>query len=210
MKKLFHLNVIVLLTLVVAVITISAFFLSQNSLSELAKTDSTSLLKISETTPEKLPSAQTNSTDVYIFRDYAESYEPKSTKRQAIPYPPALEGKVSQAISNLANSQSREHEKYVVLVFLRLYRFHIENFKQSYELGRDNPLTKEFFRLAGEDNYQKAEFMPSYLASNYVEKNPELLKYPLIEKEMKRIEKAGEEIKKELEETEKRQKGISK
>lgn len=210
MKKLIYPNVIIVLTLVVAIILISVFFSSQNSMSGLAKTDDASFLQTSETTPEKSLSAQINPADIPLLKDYAESYEPKSTKRQVIPEAPELEGKVLQAVSNLSSSQSREHEKYVVLIFLRLYRFHIENFKQSYELGRDNFLTKEFFRLTGENDYQKAEFMPSYLASNYVEKNTELLKYPLIEKEMKRIEKAGEKIKKELEETEKRQKVASK
>jgi hypothetical protein len=91
-----------------------------------------------------------------------------------------------------------------VLTILRLSRFQIENFKQRYELGRDNPLTQEFFRIIGKNDYKSAEFLPSYLADNYVEKNPKLLKYPLIEKEMRRIEKAGEKINKELEETTRR------
>lgn len=191
--------------LVVAVTVISLFFLSQNSSSGLAKTEEHPSQQVSETTPEKLPHVQANPADIAILKTYAESYEPKSTKQSVTQIPPEPSEKVLQAISNLANSQSREHEKYIVLIILRLSRFQIENFKQRYELGRDNPLTQEFFRIIGVNDYKRREFLPSYLADNYVEENPELLKYPLIEKEMKRIEKAGEKIKKELDETTRKQ-----
>jgi hypothetical protein len=186
------------LTLIFAVTITSLFFLPQNSVSKLAKTDERLLLQSSNATPVKRQVAQANPADVLILKRYAENYEPKSTKLQVIPSPPVPNEKVLQAISNLANTQSREHEKYIMLIFLRLSRFQIEHFKQRYELGRDELLTKEFFRLIGEADYQKAEIMPAYLVDNYVEKNTELLKYSLIEKEMARIEKGGEKIKKEL------------
>lgn len=133
-------------------------------------------------------------TDFAPLKRFAESYEPKSD-RQAIPLPPLLDPKLSDLIANAAKTGSRVHEPYVVLIFLKLSRFNIEHFKQSYELGRENPLTKEFYRLIGETNYEKAEFMASYLVDNYVEKHPELLEYAPIKAEMKRIEKAGEKIK---------------
>lgn len=149
MKKLVYPVIIVVLTIAVAATVTSLFFLEQNSSNRLAKTEVRPLPQTFEATPEKLQSAQTNLTDVAILKEYAESYEPKSTEKQVIASPPVPNEKVLQTVSNLANTQSREHEKYVVLIFLRLYRFHIENFKQSYELGRDDLLTKEFFRLVG-------------------------------------------------------------
>lgn len=131
-----------------------------------------------------------NADDIAVIKEFAENYEPKSTNKEVIPSPPLPNDRIFQAVSNLANAQSRKHEKYVILIFLRLYRFHIEHFKQSYELGRENPLTKEFFRIIKSIDYQKAEIMPSYLAHNFVKDSPDFLNYDLIVKEMKRIEKA--------------------
>lgn len=138
--------------------------------------------------------------DLSKLRKYAESYEPKSGW-VVIPDPPVPNEEILQVISKAANSGTREHEKFVVLIFLRLSRFQIENFKQNYELGRTNPLTKEFYRLIGQSDYERAEFMPSYLADNYVKKNVQLRDYKLIDVEMKRIDKAGERIKQELDRT---------
>jgi hypothetical protein len=205
MKKFLYPVLIVALIFIAVATVISLFFLPQTSSRGLAKTEQHQLQQVSKTTPEKLPPVQANPDDIAVLKRYAESYEPKSTKHSVTQIPPEPPKKVLQTISNLANSQSREHEKYIVLIILRLSRFQIENFKQRYELGRDNPLTQEFFRIIGKSDFKGAEFLPSYLADNYVEENPELLKYPLIEKEMKRIEKAGEKLKRELDEKTRRQ-----
>lgn len=133
-------------------------------------------------------------SDFAPLKRFAESYEPKSG-REVIPSPPVLGPKLSEMVASAAKADSRAHEAYVVLIFLKLSRFHAEHFKQSYELGRGNPLTKEFYRLIGETNYEKAELMPSYLAENYVRKHPDLLHYAPIKSEMQRIDKAGEKIK---------------
>ena len=138
-----------------------------------------------------MEATQVKPAELTILRKYAKNYEPKSEK-VVIPSPPEPKDEVLKIISSFANARSREHEKYVLLIFLRLSRFQIEHFKQRYELGRDNRLTKEFFRLIGAEDYEKAEFMPAYLVDKYIEKNLEFLKYPLIEKEMSRIAKAGE------------------
>ena len=68
-----------------------------------------------------------------------------------------LNEKLLKVLSELSASGSREHEKYVILIFIRLSRFEIELFHQRYELGRENPLTKEFYRLIGETKYGKLE-----------------------------------------------------
>jgi len=203
MKKIIFPSKTISLILTGLIISTSLFSCSQNSSGEFTEIEAQT--QLSEKTPKNLQFTQSNPTDVAVIKKFAESYEPKFTKQAVIPSPPEPNEEVVQAIANLKNSKTREYEKYIVLIYLRLYRFHIENFKQSYELGRDNSLTKEFFRIIQSHDYQKAEFMPSYLAQNYVQENSELLKYNLIEKEMNRIEKAGEKIKKELDKTTKEQ-----
>lgn len=134
-----------------------------------------------------------NPADLGTIRKFAESYEPKSG-REVIPSPPEANENVLRILSDLAASRSREHEKYIILIFLRVSRFQIEHFKQHYELGRDNPLTKEFYRLIGRDGYHNAEFNPSYLADQYVREHLELWDYPLIAAEQKRIRKAEDQM----------------
>ncbi len=195
MRKFFYSAPIVSLILAAAIIVTLSLWFSANSLPEFAKTNEH--LSLQTPAPEKSQIAEVKPVDVAILRNYAESYEPKSTKAQVIPAPPIPNEKVLQIISHLADTQSREHEKYIVLIFLRLYRFHIEHFKQGYELGRDNRLTKEFFRLIGYVNYRQAEIITADEAYTYAAKKSELRKYPLVEKEIIRIKKAEEKIRKE-------------
>ena len=148
-------------------------------------------------TPLSVELSTLSQAELSTLQKYAEAYEPKSG-REVIPSPPVPDEKISEIIRTAANSTSREHEKYVLLIFLRLSRFQIENFKQRYELGRTNPLTKEFYRLIGHSNFETAEINLAYLADNHVEKNPELLRYKLINAEMQRIGEAGDRIAKKL------------
>jgi hypothetical protein len=143
--------------------------------------------------------------DLDTVRRYAEAYEPKSLKDVRVPSPPYLDGDVLRALKGLADSHSREHEKYIVLIFLRIYRFHLEHFHQSYDLSEGyasqpdvNPLTAEFFRLI---SYQRHEADLSIVAADWVAKNPDLLEYPLIRREMVRIVKADKRIETALEKT---------
>jgi hypothetical protein len=136
------------------------------------------------------------SNDFTALKKFAENYEPKSG-REVIPSPPVLSPELSKLVGEAARTESRAHEPFVVLIFLKLGRFHVEHFKQSYELGRENPLTKEFYRLIGETKYERAELMGSYLAENYVKNHADLLDYAPIKAEMLRIDKAGEKIRRE-------------
>jgi hypothetical protein len=163
---------------------------------DAARSYEISKLVVVDASATKSQPTSMDSTVLAPLKRFAESYEPKSG-REVIPSPPVLDPKLSELIANASKTESRAHEPYVLLIFLKLSRFNIEHFKQSYELGRENPLTKEFYRIIGETNYEKAELMPSYLSDNYVEKHPELLEYAPIKAEMQRIEKAGEKIKPE-------------
>jgi len=179
-----------------AILFISIFIWSCSSPTSLPLTQPNTL-----PTPDKSPSPQPNAQDIAILKNFAEKYEPRSTQASVIPSPPLLNQITAQAVTNLAATGSREYEKYIVLIFLRISWFQIEHFKQRYELGGTNPLTQEFYKLIGENDYIHKEIMSAYLADDYVQKHPELLEDKLIKREMERIAKAGEKIKKELDET---------
>jgi len=132
--------------------------------------------------------------DLEPLKRFAESYEPRSG-REVIPSPPALDERLSGLIAAAAQTGSRDHERYVLLIFLKLYRFHVENFSQSYALGRGTPLTTEFYRLIGEADEPDAEPVRSSAVATYIKDHPELLEYEPIRREMERIEKAEESIK---------------
>ncbi len=139
---------------------------------------------------KKPESRAVSETEPILLKSFATSYEPKSGKEGVIPFAPQLNSDIKMEISRFAKSGTRKHEKFVVLIFLKLYRFHLENFNQSYELGRENELTKEFYRLIGRSDYERAELMSSYLAYKYAVSNPGLLEYSEIKREIDRIEKA--------------------
>lgn len=148
---------------------------------------------LSSPSPEVVQPTPMNAGDLAVIKDFAESYEPKSG-REVIPAPPIPNEKVLRILSGAAASGSRDHEKYIILIFLRLSRFYTEHFKQSYELGQDNPLTQEFYRLIDRGGYPNAEFNGSSLADQYVRERPELWGYPLIAAEQKRIQKAEDRM----------------
>ncbi len=125
---------------------------------------------------------------------FAESYEPASQENAVIPMPPVPPLGVESALEYMKNTNSRDHEKYVVLIFIKLYRFHIENFHQSYELREkwgevNNPLLSEFCRL-GDLNCKDTEFLSSSIAEDWMKKARKYDKYKNIVTELKRIEKA--------------------
>ena len=136
--------------------------------------------------------------ELKALQRFAEDYEPRSG-REVIPSPPEPNAQLSEIIAKAQKSGSRVHEKFIILIFLRLSRFQIEHFRQRYELGRENPLTQEFYRLIGRNDYARAEINLTYLADDYVDKHPELLSYAPIKAEMRRIEAAGSKLKQELE-----------
>ncbi len=188
----------------VIVLTLGIAFAAATGCSRVSLEDANNLNSAHVAEPMVEPS-KLSPADLSKLQKYAEAYQPKSG-RVVIPEVPVPNEEISQIISKAADAGTREHEKFVVLIFLRLSRFQIENFRQRYELGRTNPLTKEFYRLVGQNDYERAEMMSVYLADDYIDKNPHLRDYKLIDAEMKRIAKAGERIKQELDRTTKRAK----
>lgn len=165
-----------------------------------------------------LTCSQTAPDHIAVIKDYAEKFQPKITKEKddegsEYEAPPFAfteqpEQCVLEAVNALAASQSHEHEKYIVLIFLRHYRAQVELARQSYELREvsdssgepKNPLLKEFLRLLN-INPKGREFISSETAYAWVVNHPELLKYPPIRTEMERIDKAYENTDEELEKT---------
>ena len=142
--------------------------------------------KVSLPEPKVVPA---NPADLAVLRRFAERYEPWPGVFVS-PLPPFLKGRTLQALQSLIQSGTREHEKYVVLMVLRVYRFQVEDCGMTFDLNdgpEKNPLTEEFFRLM---NYQHAELDQSYLAEKWVKKNPRLREYRPIQNEMLRIDRA--------------------
>jgi len=138
-----------------------------------------------------------SSDDLAYFRRFAESYEPRSG-REVIPSPPVPDERLTRILAKAAGTRTREHEKFVILIILRLSRFQLEHFKQGFELGRTNPLTVEFYRLIGKANpkdYLEPEIMEPYLANIYVREHPELREYGPIDREMRRYDAIAKRIK---------------
>lgn len=192
-------GIIIVGTIIVAV----GIATSCSSVTSEVPTKSTIVGETHTPTPVPANTSVLSADEMAALKKFAESYQPRSG-REVIPSPPVPNENISEIIAKAANLNSREHEKFVVLIFLRLSRFQIENFKQRYELGRSNSLTKEFYRLIGWN--ESKEFNPAHLADNYVETNPELRQYGLIDAEMRRIAKAGERIENELDKTSKTRK----
>lgn len=139
--------------------------------------------------PVPPPAVAVNPADLAVLKRFAERYVPWPGIFVS-PLPPFLKGRTLRALQSLIQSGTREHEKYVVLIVLRVCRFEVENFAMTSDLNdgpEKNPLTEEFFRLM---NYQHAELDQSYLAEEWVKKNPRLREYQPIQNEMLRIERA--------------------
>jgi hypothetical protein len=141
--------------------------------------------------------ASLSEDDLEYVRRFAEAYEPKSGD-VVIPSPPEPDKRVSNILAIVAENGTRDHEKFVILIFLRLSRFQSVHFKQGYELGRTNPLTVEFYRLIGLEDYQKRELITPGEAEIYVRTHPELRRYPPIDREMRIIDEIDKKSAAEL------------
>lgn len=143
-------------------------------------------------------------TSLEIVKVFAESYSPKGMKGNTIPMiEDATPDEIITAVNNLKNMQS--HEKYLTLIFLKLYRSHLECCNQSYEVrgymaddysidSARSPLLYEFNRLTKLFNPRHAEFIPSHLAIKQLQSNPQLLEYEPINIEFKKIQEIEKNI----------------
>ena len=132
------------------------------------------------------------------LRKFAEQYEPLPEQGAAIPHLPSAPPNIVAGLNELSSNKHSLHEKYIVLIALKLYRFHFENFHQSYDLRGperwpDNPFLKELCRLWALDCMNK-EFIPSSMAY-FKSRDNNQFNYPEIAVELNRIKKALKDIK---------------
>lgn len=123
-------------------------------------------------------------TELDVVKQYAESYSPevKDGKMTSllIEKPPK---NVEEAIAKLAKEKVKEHEKYMFLIFLKLYDAHLTYTHQAHDLRPDeeipykipaNALVREFCRL--QNVYVTySESIPSSMAYDNLEDKKSLM-----------------------------------
>ena len=166
-----------------------------------AKTDSTEVVAdmaapIASTLEMKVKVTNNDSfNSLAIFKDFSENYSPAPIL--GVAKLPDLPNDVLSAMRVVKSSQPEEFEKYLTLIFVKLYSAHLECCHQSYELRKQNPrgidpdrdpLVYEFNTLS---NYfptdKPVEFIPSSIGFDYVESHPYLLEFEPIKKHIELI-----------------------
>lgn len=75
-----------------------------------------------------------SSRSLQIFRKFALNYSPTRKPNSGIAMLPETPDTVKRAIEILKTSQPKEFEKYLILIFVKLYSAHLECCHQSYEI----------------------------------------------------------------------------
>src|SRR5690554_5095584 len=74
----------------------------------------------------------TNDSNLKSLQVFAKSYSPSLENKENLPIPP------KEIVSSLENTKhSKEKEKYLVTILLKLYQSHLSCCNQSYELRND-------------------------------------------------------------------------
>ena len=138
-------------------------------------------------------------TSLEIFKDFAVNYAPSG-----IAMLPETSATVLKAISIVKITQPEEFEKYLTLIFVKLYSAHLVCCHQSYEIRRQpsngidkesNPLVYEFNTLTKMYPKSKSiEFISSGIGYVYVKSNQHLLDFRLIEFHVEIIEQVQKNI----------------
>ncbi len=154
-------------------------------------------IKKEEIEPDSLKSIQ-------MFRVFSESYSPTRKPNSGVATLPETPDTVLQALEVMKKSEPKEFEKYLTLIFIKLYSAHLECCHQSYEIRKlplgnldknREPLIYEFNILANkyiEGN--PIEFISSSIGYDYVKSNPHLLGFEPIKKHIEIIEQVHKKI----------------
>jgi len=139
-----------------------------------------------------------------IFRDFAIDFSPTRNPNSGVAVLPAPSDMVLSAVETIKFSQSKEYEKYLVLIFVKLYSAHLECCHQSYEIRRQpsigldrkkDPLVYEFNDLTSQfSNKKRIEFISSSIAYDYVNSHNYLLDFEPIKKHIEIIEQVHKNI----------------
>ncbi|MBP6304126.1 MAG: hypothetical protein KBB37_13485 [Bacteroidia bacterium] len=141
--------------------------------------------------------------NLHIFIEFAVNYNPSRTPNSGVATLPDTPDSVYQALRFVKRTQPKVFEKYLTLIFVKLYSAHLECCHQSYEVRRkSSTINKEHEPLVYEFNTltktfpvgQPIEFISSAIGYDYVSSNPHLLDFKPIKKHMKIIEQMHKNI----------------
>jgi hypothetical protein len=146
--------------------------------------------------------------DLKVARLYAKNYQPDSSSYRGIGKLENIPDSVVQAFKVIRRTDTASHERFLTLIFLKLYLDHLRCCHQSYEVrnnpGRSidsvaDPLLYEFIvstRLF--DFTEHVEFVSSAIGETWVSKNPALLGYPEIKEVVSKMRPVEDSIAKGL------------
>ena len=140
-----------------------------------------------------------------ILKRFAINYSPSNQPNSGVAILPESSDSVLKAINIVKNSNPKEFEKYLSLIFVKLYSAHLGCCHQSYEvrlqparglIDKDrDPLVYQFNILA--KNYPKDKpiaFISSSIGYAYVKSNPYLLEFEPINIHMEKIEQIHKNV----------------
>lgn len=153
--------------------------------------------------------------DLITIRDFAERYQPVIRKEregkdewEAPPFDLEMpDPQVADALSRLSASHSHDHEKYIILIVLRLYRVQLQMANQSYDIRRIRPASEvpenqpanwiliEYCRLT-RAACESAESVSSAESYDWAISHPELQMYEPIRREVLKVQREEKRIKK--------------
>lgn len=144
--------------------------------------------------------------DLIIVRNFAEQYNPSFESNMGVPALGNIKNEVINAIKELRGASKVELEKYLTLIFIKLYRAHLECCHQSFELRlsdktyidqNQDPLLYEFNLII--KMFKQNEMIPfisSRISYDYVMSHSYLLEYNKIKSEIKIIDRLLDKINK--------------
>jgi hypothetical protein len=143
-----------------------------------------------------------------LVTEFAEVFSPNLVPNTGVASVPSVPDSVLVAFKALGNIDKTAEEKYLTLIFLKLYRAHMQCCHQSYELRKNsatnidsttdallyeyNLVTKQY------SPDERIEFVSSHIAQSWVDSNKYLLKYNRIRIEYDKIKKIEDSIAKHL------------
>jgi len=132
-------------------------------------------------------------SDVIALKQYAENYKPISDSNHLIANLPVVPENITSSFPTLRQTNKKELEQYLTLIFLKLYRSHLECCHQGYEIRISktqkidsiaDPLIYEYNLITKDYKpYTIIEFVSSSIGYDWTKKNPTLLIYNAIKKE---------------------------
>ncbi|MGV9012883.1 MAG: hypothetical protein ACOH13_09850 [Flavobacteriales bacterium] len=163
------------------------------------------LAKTSDITEVKKDTVNSDSSkSLEILKTFAEAYSPTKQPNAGIAKLPEAPDSVLRAISIVKASQPKEFERYLTLIFVKLYSAHLECCHQSFEIRKQpsrgldkerDPLAYQFNTLTKKFPDDKPiELISSGIGYDYVKEHTYLLRFEPIQKQVTIIEQIQKNI----------------